>query len=121
VLGSTLIRDQVVQVCEPCQNPPLAPSGMLKGFHHEPLPVDGVLRLLQRKHPHALAMACPGPQGVALRVHRLAHRGGDGHQSLWERDKRVAQAEAETPSRTARPQTLRGAVQAIGADSVDSG
>ena len=35
VLGSALIRDQVVQVSEPRQKRPLAPSGMMKGFHHE--------------------------------------------------------------------------------------
>src|SRR5215467_12609385 len=35
VLGSTLIWDQVVQVGEPRQKRPLAPAGMMKGFHHE--------------------------------------------------------------------------------------
>jgi hypothetical protein len=35
VLGSTLIRDQVIEVGEPRQKRPLAPSGMMQAFHHE--------------------------------------------------------------------------------------
>jgi hypothetical protein len=38
----------------------------------EPLP--------QRKHPHAFALACPGPQGVELGASGLTHRGRDGHE-----------------------------------------
>ena len=52
VLGSTLIRHQVVQVCQPRQKRPLAPVGMMKGFHHEQLPVDGVMRLVQEGAGH---------------------------------------------------------------------
>src|SRR5215510_11791047 len=46
VLGSTLIRYQVVQVGEPRQKRLLAPVGMMKGFHHEQLPVKGVVGLV---------------------------------------------------------------------------
>ena len=46
VLGSTLIRYQVVQVGEPRQKRLLAPVGMMKGFHHEQLLVKGVVGLV---------------------------------------------------------------------------
>ena len=46
VLGSTLIRHQVVQVGEPRQKRLLAPVGMMKGFHHEQLPVKSVMGLV---------------------------------------------------------------------------
>src|SRR5215468_6364607 len=78
----------------------------------EPLP--------QRKHPQALALACPVPQGVALRAQRLAHRGRDGHQFLRELKERVAQADAYADARKERPHTLDGAVETIGQDSPDA-
>src|SRR4030095_9148764 len=77
----------------------------------EPLP--------QRKHPQALALACPVPQGVELRAQRLAHRGRDGHQFLRELKERVAQADAYADTRKERPQTLGRAVKAIGEGPFD--
>src|SRR6266850_4729672 len=35
MLGPTLIRDQGIQVCEPCEKRLLAAPGMVEAFHHE--------------------------------------------------------------------------------------
>ena len=43
MLGSTLIRDEVVQVRQPRQKRRLAPLGMLAAFHREPLPLEGIM------------------------------------------------------------------------------
>ena len=69
--------------------------------------------LAEGKYLQALALARPVEQGVALCAPGLADRGGDGREFLRELEERVPQAEAETCPRTQRPQTLRGAVQAI--------
>src|SRR5262245_45817343 len=42
MLGSTLIRDEIVQVGEPRQKRLLMATGMVKRFHHEQFPVDGI-------------------------------------------------------------------------------
>jgi pyridoxal phosphate-dependent enzyme len=77
-----MVPYEVVQVGEPRQKYPLAPVGMMKGFHHEQLPVNGVMRLIQEgaghRHPgvfqhripagfllvkpapHPLAIGCSG-------------------------------------------------------------
>jgi hypothetical protein len=47
VLGSTLLRHLVVQVGEPRQQRLWAPVGMMHGFHHAQLPIDGVVGLIQ--------------------------------------------------------------------------
>src|SRR5262249_21327963 len=52
MLSPTLIGHQVVQVGEPRQKRLLAPVGMMKGFHHEQLPVDGVVGLIQQRAGH---------------------------------------------------------------------
>jgi hypothetical protein len=78
----------------------------------EPLP--------QRKHPQVLALAGSVPQGVELRAQRLAHRGRDGDQFLWELDQRVAQAGAHAYARKERAHAFGGAVKPIGEDSFDS-
>jgi hypothetical protein len=46
VLGSTLIRHQVVQVREPPEKRLLAPAWMVKAFHREEFPLDGVVGLV---------------------------------------------------------------------------
>jgi len=48
VLGPTLIRDEVVQVGERRQKRLLIATGMVKRFHHEQFPVDGIMRLIQQ-------------------------------------------------------------------------
>ena len=43
MLGSTLIRNEIVQVCEPRQKRLLAPARMMEAFHGKQLPFDGVM------------------------------------------------------------------------------
>jgi hypothetical protein len=47
MLGATLKRHKVVQERQPCEKRLLAPLGMMEAFHHEELPVDGVMRLIE--------------------------------------------------------------------------
>jgi hypothetical protein len=46
VLGATLIGYQVVQVREPREKRLLASTWMVKRFHHEQFPLDGVVGLV---------------------------------------------------------------------------
>ena len=48
MLGTTLIGDQVVQVREPRQKRLLTAGWMVKRFHHEQFPVDGMMSLIQQ-------------------------------------------------------------------------
>jgi len=48
MLGSTLIRDEVIQVREPCEKRLLAPFRMMKPFHRKQFPLDGVMRLIEQ-------------------------------------------------------------------------
>jgi len=50
--GSTLIRDQVVEVRSPGEKHLLAALRMMKRFHHEQLPLDSVMRLIQQGAGH---------------------------------------------------------------------
>jgi hypothetical protein len=75
--------------------------------------------LAQRKHPYALPLACPVPQGVELGAQRLAERGRDGREFLREFEECVAQADAEACPRKQRAHTLGGAVESIGEDPFD--
>ena len=50
MLSPTLIGDQVVQVGEPRQKRLLTAAWMVKRFHHEQFPVDGIMGLI---------LACP--------------------------------------------------------------
>ena len=52
MLGATLIRHQVVEVCQPCEKRLLAATWMVKAFHHEEFPVDGVMGLIQQGAGH---------------------------------------------------------------------
>src|SRR5215813_15552176 len=46
--------------------------------------------LAQGKYAQAFALACPVPQGVELGAERLAERGRDGREFLWEFEEGVA-------------------------------
>jgi hypothetical protein len=48
MLGTTLIRHQVVQVCEANKKRLLAATCVVKPLHHKQLPVDGVMRLIEQ-------------------------------------------------------------------------
>jgi hypothetical protein len=78
----------------------------------EPLP--------QGKHPQALALARPVPQGVKLGAEGLTHRRRDRCQFLRELEERVAQAGAKTRPREECAQTLGGAVEAISQNAADA-
>jgi hypothetical protein len=86
MLGSTLIRDEIVQVGEPRQKRLLMATGMVKRFHHEQFPVDGIMRLIQQgaggwhlrvcEHGIPAGFLLPKPAPDTLTVRR-ARRGGD--------------------------------------------
>jgi hypothetical protein len=76
MLGSTLIRNQVVQMGEPRQKRSLAPMGMMKGFHHAQLPVEDVMGLIHKRAGHGHLRVCthripaglwPAPNAVPAR------------------------------------------------------
>ena len=48
VLGSTLIRDEVVQVGESPEKRLLAATGMMEAFHGKQFPLEGVMGLIQQ-------------------------------------------------------------------------
>src|SRR5215471_15221854 len=50
--GPTLIRDEVIQVGQPRQKRLLAFFGMMEALHHEELPLDGVMGLIQQRTGH---------------------------------------------------------------------
>jgi hypothetical protein len=52
MLGATLIRHKVVQVRQPREKRLLAPLGMMEALHHEELPVDGVMRVIEQGAGH---------------------------------------------------------------------
>jgi hypothetical protein len=86
MLRATLIGDQVVQVREPRQKRLLTAGWMVKRFHHEQFPVDGMMRLIQQgagdRHlrvgehriPAGLLVLEPLPYACAVGRSR---RGGD--------------------------------------------
>ena len=49
MLGTTLIRDEAVQVGEPREKRLLAATGMIEGLHHEEVPVDGVMGVIEQR------------------------------------------------------------------------
>jgi hypothetical protein len=49
MLGTTLIRHQVVRVRQPDKKCLWAPLEMMEAFHREQLPVDGVMGLIQQR------------------------------------------------------------------------
>src|SRR5437016_1811279 len=58
MLGSTLIRDEVVQMCEPREKRLLAPAWVVKPFHREQFPVNRVMRLIQERTRHGHLGVC---------------------------------------------------------------
>jgi hypothetical protein len=52
MLGAPLIRHQVVQVWQACEKRLLASSWVVKPFHHEEFPVDGIMGLIQEGAGH---------------------------------------------------------------------
>ena len=56
--GPTLIRDEVIQVGQPRQNRLLAAFGMMEALHHEQLPLDGVMGLIQQCTGHGHLWVC---------------------------------------------------------------
>ena len=52
--GSTLRGNQIIQVRQAGEKHCLTPTGMVEVFHHEQLPVDGVMGLIQQgaRHRH---------------------------------------------------------------------
>ena len=49
VLGSTLIRHQIVQVREPGEKRLLTAPRMMKALHGKQFPLDGIVRLIQER------------------------------------------------------------------------
>jgi len=52
MLGSTLIRDEIVQVGESREKRLLAATWVMKAFHGEQFPLDGIMRLIQERAGH---------------------------------------------------------------------
>ena len=46
MLGPTLIRHQVVEVCQPCEKRLLTATWVMEPFHREEFPLDGVMGLI---------------------------------------------------------------------------
>jgi hypothetical protein len=63
MLGSTLIRYQIIQVREPRQKRLLTATWMVKPFHSEQLPLDSVMGLIQEgarhRHPRVFKHRIP--------------------------------------------------------------
>src|SRR5712691_474376 len=52
MLGAPLIRHQVVQVSQAGEKRLLAPTWVMKAFHGEQFPLDGVMRLIEQGAGH---------------------------------------------------------------------
>jgi hypothetical protein len=52
MLGAPLIRHQVVQVSQAGEKRLLAAPGMMKAFHGEQFPLNGVMRLIKQRARH---------------------------------------------------------------------
>ena len=98
MLGSTLIRDQVVEMRQPCQKRLLASLWMMKPFHHEEFPVDGVMGLIQQGAGHGHLGVCedriparlfllePAPDALAIGLpRRVGDMVGKAPQPLAQR------------------------------------
>ncbi len=49
MLRAPLIRDQVIQVRQPREKRLLTAPRMMESLHHEELPLDGVMRLIEQR------------------------------------------------------------------------
>ena len=47
--GATLVRDQVVEVRQACEEHRLAATGMMEALHREEFSLDGVMRLIEQR------------------------------------------------------------------------
>jgi hypothetical protein len=84
--GAALIGNQVVQVCQAGEKRRLTPTGVMEPFHGEELPVNGVMRLIQKRAagwhlrvcehgiPACLLVRKPAPYPLAI---RCSSHGGD--------------------------------------------
>jgi hypothetical protein len=98
MLGASLVRHQVVQMGAPLQTRLLAALGRMEALHHEQLPVDDVVGLIQegagRRHlrvfedriPACLLVLDPAPHALAIgRASRGGHVVGNATQPLAQR------------------------------------
>jgi hypothetical protein len=58
MLSTALVGDQVVEVRQTSQKRLLTPVGMMKPLHHEQLPVEGVVGLIQQRARHRHLRVC---------------------------------------------------------------
>src|SRR4051812_31170362 len=58
MLGPTLIRNEVIEVREPRQKRLLAPVWMMKSFHSEQFPLDGIVGLIEQGAGHRHLRVC---------------------------------------------------------------
>jgi hypothetical protein len=98
MLGALLVRDQVVQMCQPDKKRLLAPVWMMKPFHHEQFPVNGVmglipkragdwhLRVFEHRIPACFLRLNPEPYACAISYpSRGGHMVGKAAQPLTQR------------------------------------
>src|SRR5262245_32963198 len=52
------LRDEIVQVGEPCEKRLLASLGMMKAFYGAQLPLDGIMRLSEQGARHGHLRVC---------------------------------------------------------------
>ena len=82
MLGTALIRHQVVQVSQACEKRLLAPARVMKAFHGEQFPLDGVMRLIeQRARDRHLRVFEDGIPPGLLVVEPLSYALAVGHPS----------------------------------------
>jgi hypothetical protein len=86
MMGAPLIRDEVVQVCQPREKRLLVAAWVVKPFHGEYIPLDGVMGLTQKHAGHRHLGVCEhGIPARLLLLHPVPHacavsypsRGGD--------------------------------------------
>jgi hypothetical protein len=98
MLGATLVRNQVVQMCQPDKKRLLAPVWMMEPFHHEQFPRNGVrgliqqragdghLRVFEHRIPARFLLLNPVPYACALSYpSRGGHVIGQAAQPLTQR------------------------------------
>jgi hypothetical protein len=74
MLRAPLIRDQVIQVRQPREKRLLTAPRMMESLHHEELPLDGVMRLIEQRTGHGhLWVFKDGIPACFLGLKSLAH------------------------------------------------
>src|SRR5437870_13764421 len=68
MLSALLVGYEVVQMGEPCEKRLLAAFGMMEALHHEQLPIDGVVGLIQHGARHWHSVWPKNSCGLALVV-----------------------------------------------------